>query len=208
MTNFSRRSFLQLTGAAAAAQSAQPNILFIMADQFRYDCLGANGNRLIRTPNLERLASQSANFSNAFVQAPVCVPSRISFFTGRYPHSHRNRVNYTAVRFARNPAAASAARCGLSHRLGRQAAFLSAHSRARPLHRLRRGRAGRRHHPHRPLYGLRQVAQSERPEGRHSLQRNCKESSSRIESAPRRDRLSLLADYGPTSRFRRRWRGP
>src|SRR5438876_11072929 len=95
MTKFSRRGFLQLTGAAAAAPSSQPNILFIMADQFRYDCLGANGNRLVRTPNLDRLAAQSANFSNAFVQAPVCVPSRISFFTGRYPHSHRNRVNYT-----------------------------------------------------------------------------------------------------------------
>jgi len=95
MTDFSRRGFLQLSGAVAAAASAQPNILFIMADQFRYDCLGANGNRLIRTPNLDRLAAQSANFSNAFVQAPVCVPSRISFFTGRYPHSHRNRVNYT-----------------------------------------------------------------------------------------------------------------
>ena len=94
MTEFSRRGFLQLSGAAAAP-STQPNILFIMADQLRYDCLGSSGNRLIRTPNLDRLAAQSANFSNAFVQAPVCVPSRISFFTGRYPHSHRNRVNYT-----------------------------------------------------------------------------------------------------------------
>jgi arylsulfatase len=95
MSDFSRRGFLQMSGAAAAAPSGQPNILFLMADQFRYDCLGANGNRLIQTPNLDRLAAQSANFSNAFVQAPVCVPSRISFFTGRYPHSHRNRVNYT-----------------------------------------------------------------------------------------------------------------
>ena len=85
-----------MSGAAASAAAAtQPNILFIMADQFRFDCLGANGNRIVRTPNLDRLAAQSANFSNAFVQAPVCVPSRISFFTGRYPHSHRNRVNYT-----------------------------------------------------------------------------------------------------------------
>lgn len=66
-----------------------------MADQFRYDCLGANGNKLVKTPNLDRLATQSANFSNAFVQAPVCVPSRVSYFTGRYPHSHKNRVNYT-----------------------------------------------------------------------------------------------------------------
>ncbi len=93
-----RRDFLTSTAAASAAQVAgptRPNILFLMADQFRFDCLGANGNRLIHTPNLDRLAAESANFSNAFVQAPVCVPSRVSYFTGRYPHSHKNRVNYT-----------------------------------------------------------------------------------------------------------------
>lgn len=86
-----------LASAAALAQPARPrpNILFLMTDQHRFDCIGANGNRLIRTPNLDRLAARSANFQNAFVQAPVCVPSRVSFFTGRYPHSHRNRVNYT-----------------------------------------------------------------------------------------------------------------
>jgi arylsulfatase A-like enzyme len=78
-----------------APAPARPNVLFIMADQLRYDCLGANGNRIVRTPHLDRLADQSANLANTFVQAPVCVPSRISFFTGRYPHSHRNRVNYT-----------------------------------------------------------------------------------------------------------------
>ncbi len=70
-------------------------MLWMMADQLRWDCVGANGNRLIRTPNLDRLAARSANFTNAFVQAPVCVPSRVSYFTGRYPHSHKNRVNYT-----------------------------------------------------------------------------------------------------------------
>jgi len=77
--------------------ASRPNILFIMADQFRWDCVGANGNRLIKTPHLDRLASSAANFTHAFVQAPVCVPSRVSFFTGRYPHSHRNRVNYTPL---------------------------------------------------------------------------------------------------------------
>ena len=91
-----RRGFLQTGAAAAAAQApGRPNILFIMADQFRLDGVAANGNRLIRTPNLDRLASQSANFQHACVQSPVCVPSRVSFFTGRYPHSHKNRVNYT-----------------------------------------------------------------------------------------------------------------
>ena len=75
----------------------RPNILFIMTDQQRWDCLGANGNSIIKTPNLDRLAKQGANFTHCFVQAPVCVPSRASFFTGRYPHSHKNRVNYTPL---------------------------------------------------------------------------------------------------------------
>lgn len=79
------------------SEKAKPNILFIMTDQQRYDCVGANGNATIRTPRLDRLAEESANFSSCFVQAPVCVPSRQTFFTGRYPHSHRNRVNYTPL---------------------------------------------------------------------------------------------------------------
>ena len=94
-----RRTFLQSSAAAASigpdAGDRRPNILFLMADQLRFDCLGANGNRIIQTPNLDRLANESANFTQAYVQSPVCVPSRISYFTGRYPHSHKNRVNYT-----------------------------------------------------------------------------------------------------------------
>ena len=99
MSSFTRRTFVgggAGMAASAAAQSApRPNILFFMLDQWRFDCLGANGNAIIRTPHLDRLAARSANFTQACVQAPVCVPSRLSFFTGRYPHSHRNRVNYT-----------------------------------------------------------------------------------------------------------------
>jgi len=96
MSEITRRGFLQSSGVAALAGAAErPNVLFIMADQLRADCLGANGNRIIRTPNIDRLAAESANFTSTFVQAPVCVPSRICFFTGRYPHSHKNRVNYT-----------------------------------------------------------------------------------------------------------------
>lgn len=99
MSSITRRGFLQTTGAASVAAAApgskRPNILFIMCDQLRFDCLGANGNPIVKTPNIDRLAARSANFTNAFVQAPVCVPSRISYLTGRYPHCHRNRVNYT-----------------------------------------------------------------------------------------------------------------
>ena len=82
-----------LPGMRAATSSSRPNILFIMSDEQRWDCVGANGDPLIRTPNFNQLAAESANFTHAVVASPVCVPSRISFFTGRYAHSHRNRVN-------------------------------------------------------------------------------------------------------------------
>jgi arylsulfatase A-like enzyme len=94
--DLTRRNLLQSAAAAPLSGAGnRPNVLFVMTDQQRFDCLGANGNSNIRTPNLDRLAAQSVNFQNAFVQAPVCVPSRVSYFTGRYPHSHKNRVNYT-----------------------------------------------------------------------------------------------------------------
>jgi arylsulfatase A-like enzyme len=95
-----RRGFLTtaLSPVLAGAQTGQrPNVLWIMADQLRFDCLGANGNKLIQTPHIDRLAARATNFRNAFVQSPVCVPSRVSYFTGRYPHSHKNRVNYTPL---------------------------------------------------------------------------------------------------------------
>ena len=66
-----------------APRPGSPNILLIMTDQQRYDSLGVNGNPLVRTPCLDRLAAESANFSHCFVQSPVCVPSRACFFTGR-----------------------------------------------------------------------------------------------------------------------------
>lgn len=63
----------------------RPNILILYTDQQRWDALGANGNPDIKTPNLDRLATQSLNFNHYFVQNPVCMPSRVSFLTGQYP---------------------------------------------------------------------------------------------------------------------------
>jgi arylsulfatase A-like enzyme len=82
---------------ASATSYHGANVLFIMTDQQRFDCLAANGNPIIQTLNLDRLAARSANFQRAYVQSPVCVPSRGCYFTGLYAHSHRNRVNYTAM---------------------------------------------------------------------------------------------------------------
>ena len=67
----------------------RPNILILYTDQQRWDALGANGNPDIKTPNLDRLASEGATFRRFFIQNPVCMPSRISFLTGQYPSSFR-----------------------------------------------------------------------------------------------------------------------
>jgi len=64
----------------------KPNILFIMADQFRHDALGANGNPVIKTPNYDRLAKMGVNFTHSFTPNPICVPARASVITGCYPH--------------------------------------------------------------------------------------------------------------------------
>ncbi|MDE0672656.1 MAG: sulfatase-like hydrolase/transferase [Caldilineaceae bacterium] len=66
-----------------------PNILILYTDQQRWDGLGTNGNPDVQTPHLDALAAESANFDHHFVQNPVCMPSRISFLTGRYPGALR-----------------------------------------------------------------------------------------------------------------------
>ena len=62
----------------------RPNILLLMTDQQRWDAVGANGNPEIKTPHLDRMASQGASFDHFFVQNPVCMPSRVSMLTGQY----------------------------------------------------------------------------------------------------------------------------
>lgn len=61
------------------------NLLWIMADQLRADCLGFMGHPAAQTPHLDRLAADSIVFDNAYCQSPVCMASRAVLFTGRYP---------------------------------------------------------------------------------------------------------------------------
>ncbi|MCF7854015.1 MAG: sulfatase-like hydrolase/transferase [Candidatus Pacebacteria bacterium] len=67
------------------------NLLWIMTDQHQAGCLGCMGNPVIQTPNLDRLAAEGTLFENAFCQSPVCMASRGSVLTGRYPASIRIR---------------------------------------------------------------------------------------------------------------------
>ena len=69
------------------------NVLFIMADQLRWDYLSCYGADHIKTPNLDWLASQGMRFNKAYVQSPICGPSRMSFYTGRYVRSHGSTWN-------------------------------------------------------------------------------------------------------------------
>ncbi len=64
----------------------KPNILFIMADQLRWDAMGCSGG-WVQTPNLDRIAAEGVRFSNCVTNSPVCIPARVSLATGRYPHN-------------------------------------------------------------------------------------------------------------------------
>jgi arylsulfatase A-like enzyme len=64
------------------------NILFIMADQLRWDYLSCYGHPHLETPNIDSLAERGVRFDRAYVQSPVCGPSRASFYTGRTVFSH------------------------------------------------------------------------------------------------------------------------
>ncbi|MGH8021218.1 MAG: sulfatase-like hydrolase/transferase [Opitutaceae bacterium] len=80
--------FLQDNGGCAEDMGrTRPNILFIMTDQQRFDAMSGHGG-LARTPHLDVLADTGVDLRCHFTNAPVCVPSRCSMFTGRYPHTH------------------------------------------------------------------------------------------------------------------------
>ena len=78
--------------------NAVRNVLFIMCDQLRAEYLGCNGHMALKTRNIDWLASRGVNFKNAFAQAPVCGPSRMSFYSGRYVLSHGATWNGTPLR--------------------------------------------------------------------------------------------------------------
>lgn len=69
------------------------NILFIMFDQLRFDYLSSYGHPHLHTPNMDRIAEQGMRFNRCYVQSPICGSSRMSFYTGRYVHSHGSGWN-------------------------------------------------------------------------------------------------------------------
>ncbi|MDF3076591.1 MAG: hypothetical protein K0S09_480 [Sphingobacteriaceae bacterium] len=96
MIFFSKKAFLQrapllliLVHFSAQAQvkstAKRPNIVYILADEWRAQATGYAGDPNVKTPNLDQLAKESANFSNAVSILPVCTPHRAALLTGRFP---------------------------------------------------------------------------------------------------------------------------
>jgi N-acetylglucosamine-6-sulfatase len=72
----------------AANTTVQPNIVFILVDDIRYDAFSCMGHPVAKTPNIDRIANEGALFKNFFVTIPLCSPSRGCFLTGQYAHRH------------------------------------------------------------------------------------------------------------------------
>lgn len=110
-----RREMLKLMGSASIAGAIgfpfsntnsvytetlkdQPNIVFILSDNCRWDTMGFMGHPFIQTPGLDQLAREGLVFRNAFHPTPLCSPSRASILTGTYAHTHgvlNNHIPWT-----------------------------------------------------------------------------------------------------------------
>lgn len=91
MARLDRRSFLGTVAiggsqAARAADQNPPNLLFVLADQWRSSAFGFGSDGVVRTPHFDRLARQGANWSRAYAANPVCSPNRACILTGRFSH--------------------------------------------------------------------------------------------------------------------------
>ncbi|MHC4736901.1 MAG: sulfatase-like hydrolase/transferase [Planctomycetota bacterium] len=102
-TNLSRREFLRIATVSTVALTSgclhhvnrhpsttkkRLNIIFLLTDDQRSGTLSTSGHPIIKTPNLDRLASNGVRFTNAFVTDPTCMPSRVTFLTGLYERVH------------------------------------------------------------------------------------------------------------------------
>lgn len=82
-----------------AQQKKKPNLLFIITDQQRFDAMSSAGNKILKTPNMDRLAKQGARFKNAYSPSAVCGPSRSSILTGTTIENNGMKINEYAYSF-------------------------------------------------------------------------------------------------------------
>ena len=118
--------YVHAAESAPPSRAPRPNFVFFLTDDQRWDALSLNGNRILRTPNIDRIGREGIRFQNMFVTNALCAPSRASFLTGLYSHAHgvldnKNRqipTNLPLISDHLRQAGYEAAFCGKSHVAG------------------------------------------------------------------------------------------
>ncbi|WP_057938461.1 sulfatase family protein [Algoriphagus resistens] len=87
-----------LVGIAEAHCQKRPNIVLFIADDLGAIDIPLYGNQLVKTPNLDKLGSESLTFTNAFASSPTCSPSRASIHTGMMPFRNGAHANHTGIK--------------------------------------------------------------------------------------------------------------
>lgn len=82
--------------SALAQQSAKPNIVIIISDDHAYQAIGAYGNKLVKTPAIDRIAKEGVTFNKGYVTNSICGPSRAVILTGLYSHKNGFKDNVTS----------------------------------------------------------------------------------------------------------------
>ncbi|TGV00985.1 acetylglucosamine-6-sulfatase [Flavivirga rizhaonensis] len=82
-----------ISSALAQKSNNRPNFIFILTDDQRFELLGANGNQIIQTPNLDQLAKEGVLFTNAHVTSAICTPSRVSILLSQFERKHGVNFN-------------------------------------------------------------------------------------------------------------------
>jgi len=75
----------------------RPNVLFILRDDIRWNAMGCAGHPTLKTPNIDRIASEGVRFENMFCTTSLCSPSRASILLGTYAHTHGVKDNFTEL---------------------------------------------------------------------------------------------------------------
>jgi len=103
----------------------RPNILWIMSEQTNLNCLGCYGSPDVKTPHIDALARGGVRFDHAYATNPICMPSRLSYLSGMYPHTHGFQTNgpgdmgpdprFALTRLLREQAGYSSGMAGKTH---------------------------------------------------------------------------------------------
>jgi arylsulfatase A-like enzyme len=97
-----RFKFSEALAQSRPIPTSAPNIIFIMTDDQQQAAMSAYGNKILKTPNMDRIGAEGVRFTEAFVTNSLCAPSRASFLTGLYSHTHGVTTNGAADSMFRN----------------------------------------------------------------------------------------------------------